>query len=103
MAAETDGIRRVRHLHRETTISGVAWACAEGECEHPQCHDGGESPEVEFRVCAHELDIADQAGLLDEWYPGWVMYPCQTIKALDFPPLAGVVTPPVNEGGQSDA
>lgn len=83
---EPNGIERVRLLHRETTFEGIAWECDEGECEHPQCHDGRESPTVVFRVCAHELDLADQVGLLDEWIPGWVMYPCQTIKALDYPP-----------------
>lgn len=82
MAGVADAIERVRALHRETTISGAAWDCMEGDCDHPQCHDGGESPAVLYRVCAHELDLADQSGLLDELYPGWVIYPCATIRAL---------------------
>jgi hypothetical protein len=84
-ALDAEAIKRVRDLHRETFVSGIEFACQEGECDHPQCHDGGESPECEFRVCAHCLSLAEQTGVTDDWYPGWVMYPCATITALDYP------------------
>lgn len=81
-------VDRARSLHQQETCVGIALACVEGECSHPSCHDGGESPEVEFQVCRHCYGIARDSGLTDEFMPDWAMYPCATVTALDSGPQA---------------
>jgi hypothetical protein len=74
----------VRRLHSCTSMTGVAAACVEGDCEHPECHNGGESPTREFKVCKHCADLAEQSGLLEDSWPAWIMWPCATAVAVGF-------------------
>jgi hypothetical protein len=75
-------LEAARHLHRPRIEEGVAWTCAEGECEHEQCHNGGEFVISRFKVCSHCMELADLSGLLEEFWPNWVLWPCKTAEAL---------------------
>jgi hypothetical protein len=80
--SERDHLAEARHLHRPRIEEGVARSCAEGECEHEQCHNGDELMTSDFKVCAHCVELADLSGLLDEFWPNWVLWPCKTAEAL---------------------
>lgn len=94
MAGIADAIERVRALHRETSEEGITQACAEGDCDHPEAIRGEDCPTKSFQVCHHCMGIAEDLGVNEEGWPGFVMYPCATIRALD----AGSVLALLNGG-----
>lgn len=89
----------VRRLHRCTTLEGVAAACWEGDCDHPECHNGGESPVREFKVCKHCTDLAEESGLMEESWPAWIMWPCATAVAVGFADQAALTAALDTTGG----
>ncbi len=75
---QRSALDRVRNLHRQTAEYGLPSECLEGECDHDATR---ECPEKCFEVCAHCL--ANAQVMSDEWWPGWVIWPCQTVLALE--------------------
>lgn len=84
-AAEREALAGIRDLHAPETMTGADRKCVEGECDHEPCRTGYDFPETEFLVCKHCVGLAEDTGVTDEWYPGWVMYPCATIRLLPTP------------------
>lgn len=81
-------IQHLRDLHTETTADAYSVACSEGDCSG---HDGeGDCPVTEVGICDY---CYDRSGGV-EYIPDWMLWPCETIRALDAP--ADVEVPATN-------
>lgn len=70
-------IQHLRDLHAETTADAYYVACVEGACDH----NDDECPLTEVSICDYCYDHPGDPEQLAEW----MMWPCETICALDAP------------------
>lgn len=75
-------VQRVRDLHAEQTIKGLAVDCAREKCSHED-----ECPEdTPYQVCGHcleQFELADLYATEQSAVWGQIMWPCATVRALN--------------------
>lgn len=73
--------KNVRELHEETSADAYSAACADGNCSEVHVDDV-ECPVTEVSICGYCFDRGGEPEFIAEW----LMWPCETIRALDQQP-----------------
>ena len=77
----------VRNLHEAESADAYTYDCAEGDCSgHP---DGTECPTTPVDICGYCYARANEP----DYLAAWLVWPCETIRALDSETAAAPTEP----------